>query len=62
LTLFSKGLPLAPDVAVAGSREISLARGKQVPGKVQVAFGRAIADLMNGDVLHFNLGMEDQWG
>jgi len=29
---------------------------------VEPTFGRAIAASSCGEVLHFNLGMEDQWG
>jgi hypothetical protein len=62
LSLFSKGLLFAPKVAVANSRGIRLAGAGQQQLEQYVAFGRAIAASSYGEVLHFNLGMEDQWG
>ena len=62
LSLFSKGLLLGRDSALARNGGNCLAGCKGHPSEVFVVFGRAIAASSYGEVLHFNLGMEDQWG
>jgi hypothetical protein len=62
LSLFSKGLALAAGYAVAESAGNSFAGHARLPFEESVAFGRAIAASRYGEVLHINLGMEDQWG
>ena len=62
LSLFSKGLPFAAGCVEAESAGSSFAGRAQLPVEESVAFGRAIAASSCGEVLHFNLGMEDQWG
>jgi hypothetical protein len=43
-------------------REVAELDASEQPLEDYVAFGRAIAASSYGEVLHFNLGMEDQWG
>jgi hypothetical protein len=62
LSLFSKGLPFAAGYAVAETAGSSLTGRARLSFEESVAFGRAIAASRYGEVLHFNLGMEDQWG
>ena len=62
LSLFSKGLPPAPRFALAKRAGTGLAGCQHLPFELYVVFGRAIAASSYGEVLHFNLGMEDQWG
>jgi hypothetical protein len=62
LSLFSKGLPANLDLAAARGKASGRVGREPQPFEESIAFGRAIAASSRGEVLHFNLGMEDQWG